>query len=118
MKTFIAAAALTVLASAAYAGEGQGDPFPFRAPTQPYSLDHYKQAAGVAQNPYPFTVPGAPMNTANVVPPVGAAGEVQSLNSMPPGFEDGTALAQNLHHITPSPTQMAQPARAPTSTHG
>ena len=118
MKTLIAASAMTLLAGVAFAGEGQGDPFPYQAPTQAYSLQNYKQAAGSAQNPYPFLVPGAPGNSAQVIRPIGAAGEVQSVNSLPPGFENGTAVAQNLHHITPSPTQIAQPVSRSLNSHG
>ncbi len=118
MKILIAASAMTLLAGAAFAGEGQGNPFPYQAPTQPYSLQHYKQAAGSAQNPYPFLVPGSSVNTAPVISPVGSAGEVQSANSLPPGFEDGTAVGQSQYHITPSPTRMAQPALPASNTRG
>ncbi len=117
MKTLIAAtAALTVLASAAYAGEGQGNPFPFRAPTQPYSLKTYKQAPGKSTDPYPFTVPGSPLNSAGVARAVGSVGEVQSLNSMPPGFVNGTPLARTVRPATP--TRMAQPSGSAVSPHG
>lgn len=110
MKMLIAAAALSVIAGAAYAGEGEGNPFPYQAPTTPFSLNGYKQAPGTSQNPYPFLVPGQAVAEEQVISPVGSAGEPQSANSLPRGFEDGTAVGATASHVTPSPTRTAQPA--------
>ena len=93
MKTLIAASAMVLLAGAAFAGEGQGNPFPFNT-----------------------TI--ATINTAPVVSPPGAAGEVQSLNSLPRGFEDGTVTGQLGYAVAPSPTRTAQPVVPGASTHG
>ncbi len=64
----VAAAAMTLSATAAFAeGEGRGDPFPFRAPIVTRFV------------------------TGGTLPTNGAEGVVQTANSLPAGFEDGTA---------------------------
>ena len=92
MKTLIAAAALTLLAGAAFAGEGNGEPFPapdmgiahstqnpkytmgldapynyFYQPT-PMPLNNYSRAASAIQDPFPFKMPGQMVQTAPAAP--------------------------------------------------
>ena len=110
MKMFVMAAALAVVAGAAFAGEGNGDPFPFQAPTHPVSLNNYKQAASASQNPFPFTVPGTASVADQVLPTNGSNGVVQTANSLPPGFEDGVPGQANLNPGTRMPTRLAQPS--------
>jgi hypothetical protein len=115
MKTLIAAAALSLMAGAAFAGEGNGDPFPFRVAGPTTYLNNYKQAAPASQNPFPFTVPGTPMVNNAVLPSNGADGVVQTANSLPQGFMD-SAPGQNGY---PRPaTQFAQPGSAARPTRG
>lgn len=109
MKTLIAAAALSLVAGAAFAGEGNGDPFPFTAAGQVMTLNNYKQAAGANQNPYPFTMPGTRMVVGQVLPSNGSAGAVQTANSLPAGFSDGVPGQANVNPMTRVPTQLAQP---------
>ena len=112
MKTLIATAALSLLAGAAFAGEGNGDPFPYSAPGQVVSLKNYKQAAPAKQNPYPFTVPGTPMVIGQILPTNGSAGAVQTANSLPPGFENGVP---GLNPIDRTPATRLAQHRTPPS---
>lgn len=119
MKTLIAATALSLVAGAAFAGEGQGDPFPFAAPPVSVSMQGYKQAPGTSQNPFPFTAPGQVVSTSAVLPSSGSNGVVQTANSLPPGFMSGPPSANlNRNAPTPAPTQYAQPVAPMPGTRG
>ena len=107
MKTLIAVVALSVSAGAAFAGEGNGDPFPFRAAPLSVTLNNYHQAKGKNQDPFPFKAPSMPMVQNEVLPTNGAAGIVQTANSLPPGFENGAAQP-TLGRDAPAPTMLAQ----------
>ena len=118
MKTLIAATALTLVAGAAFAGEGHGDPFRFTAPPIAVSTQGAARAAAVTQNPFPYTTPGMAMNSSPVLPSSGSQGVVQTANSLPVGFEDGASAATNLNRNVPTPTQLAQPAATVVRSHG
>ena len=103
MKTaFLAAAAVALSfgAAPAFAGEGNGNPFPFNAESQAASAYAAQpQFADTGSNAYPSTAgrPGAdlPSLAGAVLPTNGSQGIVQTANSLPSRFEDGTvAYAQ------------------------
>ena len=105
----VATLALAFGAHAAYAAEGAGDPFPFRAPGVTTSLQNFKQAPGGMDDPYPMKVPGHVVTTADtdaLAPSNGAEGTVQSLNSLPRGFIDGMPSYAQVRSA--SPTAIAQ----------
>jgi hypothetical protein len=116
MKTLIAAAAMSLLAGAAFAGEGNGDPFPFAAPTRPVQTGPLAYHGVPAyQNPYPFSVPNVGWNTEAVLPTNGSQGVVQTANSLPAGFANGTtAYAGNTEFQTTRQTRVATAVRPGT----
>lgn len=119
MKTLIAATALSLVAGAAFAGEGQGNPFPFRAPPIAVSIQGYQQEAGGSQNPYPFTAASRQrMTSMPVLPTAGSDGVMQTANSLPAGFEDGAPAVANLNQNAPTPTRLAQPVAPIPGTRG
>lgn len=89
--TLLAAVAATVLALPAFAGEGNGDPFPMRGngTTATIAL----RRADTGSNAFPSLVarPGSAMNlyAADTVPSTGSEQEAQTANSLPRGFERG-----------------------------
>ena len=97
--TFAIAALLIASASVARAGEGNGDPFPFRAPgvTNVVSPQTYAVDTGSAAYPdftgrssWTVAAGGADALSAN-----GSEGAVQTAKSLPQGFAEGTvAYAQ------------------------
>jgi hypothetical protein len=105
----VATIALALGAHAAYAGEGAGDPFPFRAPGVTTVMKGFKQAPGGLDEPYPMKIPGHVVTAAEtdaLAPSNGAEGTVQSLNSMPRGFTDGMPSYAQVRSA--SPTAIAQ----------
>ena len=113
-KTILAAAALFSLGMAtlapAFAAEGNGEPFPganfavTRLAHPAYTNGYAQRDVGSAQ--YPSTVgrPGSNLSTlANneVLPAEGNEAVVQTANSLPRGFEEGTvayAQAQSMNN--------------------
>lgn len=89
-KTLIAAATLSLIAGAAFAGEGGGDPFAYRTSGPAVATAPYARSASASQNPFPFTIPSVSWNTIPVLPTNGANAIVQTANSLPAGFENGT----------------------------
>lgn len=93
-KSFIVAAALTLLAVPAFAQEGNGNPFPLRTPGVS-TLVSGAQPADLGSAAYP-DVRGRAGSAlqGSVSPVVGLANEapVQSANSQPVGFTDGTGF--------------------------
>ena len=99
---FAAAAALSLVAAtathAASGGAGNGDPFPFRAPgmTVVVNPHSYTDTGSIAYpdltgRPSQVVTAGSP----GVVPMTGGQGGVETANSLPRGFQDGTvAYAQ------------------------
>src|SRR4051794_15380899 len=110
---FLAVAALTLTAGVAFAGEGNGDPFPFSAgpvavadiPTTPAQMTG--QTPLFTKMP-PNSVPygrtamratlgqyaAVPITGGTLLPSDGSQGAVQAANSAPPGFQEGTAADQ------------------------
>ena len=92
--TLLAAAAVTALALPAFAGEGNGDPFPMRdnGTTATIAL----RRADTGANAYPTVVarPGAAMNLymAGAVPGTGSEQAAWTANSLPRGFERGLPI--------------------------
>jgi hypothetical protein len=97
--TLAAVAALCLFTSAAaHAGEGNGEPFPFRGPGLPTLATPRAYAADTGSDAYP-DLAGRPSWIETVggsdVPVTGSEGVVQTANSLPRGFEEGTvAYAQ------------------------
>lgn len=92
MKTILlAAVAVTALALPAFAGEGNGDPFPMRGDGTTATIA--LRRADTGSNAYPNTVarPGSAMNlyAADTVPSAGSEQTAQTVNSLPRGFERG-----------------------------
>ena len=111
-------AAAGMIAHAAYAGEGNGDPFPFRAPGVTTTFNGYKALPPGLDDPYPFRAPGQAVSQSDrdrMAPAPGSQAPVQSANSLPVGFEDGPA-AMYARTRPAVPSAVAQSARA--GTHG
>jgi hypothetical protein len=106
----LAASLLTVMAGAALAGEGNGDPFPFAAagavvadvPTSPAQMTG--QTPQMAKMPPNSVAYGrremaatlhqyvtAPVTQGTLLPSDGSQAALQSANSAPHGFQEGTA---------------------------
>ena len=112
--TLLASAiALGFTATAAYAGEGAGDPFPFRAPGITTTVTGTKLLADQPDNPFGYKAPGqvvTPAQSGAMMASSGSEGPVQSYNSLPDGFTNqDTAFAQT---HTSSPSATAQAGRA------
>ena len=94
----------------AFAGEGNGEPFDNNAavlPTRTANLFPARSYAGpdVGSNSYPHVAgrPGANLTALDneVLPANGSQGPVQTANSLPRGFEEGTvayAQARSVHN--------------------
>lgn len=100
MKTTIltAIAILGLAAAPAFAGEGNGDPFPNRQVATTRIL-RPAFSADVGSNQFPSIAgrPGSnlPLLAGAVLPSEGSEAPVQTANSLPRGFEEGTvAYAQ------------------------
>ena len=112
-KTFLAASLFALMMGAAQAGEGNGDPFPN---TAAHSLVANQVLSDTGSEAIPVYGPRVTMVTqGDVLPTNGSDGIVQTANSLPRGFEDGTvayAQAQSMqrwalaHRTVPS-TQLA-----------
>ena len=95
--TLLAAVAVTALALPAFAGEGNGEPFPMRSngTTATISL----RRADNGSNAYPNVVarPGSALNlyAAGAVPSTGSEQTAQTANSLPRGFERGLPVYAN-----------------------
>lgn len=113
-----AAAALTLITGTAIAGEGKGEPFPFRAAGLTVSASPALHAdTGSAAYP---DVTGRPAQlqaaiNPDLIPPNGSEGSVQTANSLPAGSSEGTvayAQAQSvmryLAQQASRPAEMAQ----------
>jgi hypothetical protein len=96
-KIMIAAtvAALS-LTTAAFAGEGKGDPFPFHAQfAAPARTSAYPADTGSNAYPAPNQALSFPQTGEALLPSYGSEGAVQTANSLPANFEVGTvAYAQ------------------------
>jgi hypothetical protein len=104
----IAASVLTLSAGAAFAGEGNGEPFPLSGgqavadvPTNviqmtgqtpmmtkmpPNAVPYGRTAMATAIRQYT----NVPVTTGDVLPTTGSQAPLQTANSLPPNFEDGT----------------------------
>ncbi len=117
MKTvlFAAAAVLALSAGTAFAGEGAGDPFPFRAPGVTTVTTGRAQLPGGLDDPFPFRADGTVMTqavTSRTFPTNGAEGGIDSVNSLPAGSENGTAAYAQSQRVQQYLASRA--ARAPT----
>jgi hypothetical protein len=77
----------------AFAGEGAGDPFPFRAPGVVTNTTGRAVLPGANTDPYPFRANGTTITTTmseQITPTNGAEGTVQTANSLPLNFANGT----------------------------
>ena len=128
----LVAAVLGPFAGAAFAGEGNGDPFPFAAtgsimadvPTSP--TEETGTTPMWFKNP-PNSVPGnqAEMARANrnylyvgsasggVLPTNGSEGATQTANSMPAGAEQGTAAYETAQSVARYWAQRQAPQQRP-----
>ena len=110
MKTILLAAiAATALALPAFAGEGNGEPFPNNVGNLTTTVISSLRA-DVGSSAYPNLVgrPGSAINVAlgEIVPETGSEQPVQTANSLPRGFEQGMSAYA---HLTPAqPTRVAR----------
>jgi hypothetical protein len=89
----LAITSISMTMSTAFAGEGAGDPFPYRAPGVTTPITGL-QALAPDAFPFPINANGTietPLDAERMLPSNGAQSAVQSVNSLPPGFENGTA---------------------------
>ena len=108
MKTLLLATAVafSLGLAPAFAGEGNGDPFPNTAVTfAPSTASASHQFADTGSNAYPDVAgrPGSdlPSLAGDVLPTNGSQGPVQTANSLPTRFEEGTvayAQATQVHN--------------------
>ena len=115
MKTILlAAVAATVLALPAFAGEGNGEPFP--AYDNGTTATVVSLRADTGSNAYPNVAgrPGSALNlyAAGVVPTTGSEQPVQTANSLPRGFERGLPVYAN-RVATPSKATVDLSANLP-----
>jgi len=101
-KTMFAAAgfALSLPAGWALAGEGNGDPFPFRANAHVVSGPAFVADAGSEAYPQPTGNRVQPSSLAQLEPAPGSEAPVQTAHSLPRGAGQGTvadAQMQSLH---------------------
>ena len=104
--------ALSLTSGIALAGEGAGDPFPFRAPGVVTYTTGRAVLPNAATDPYPFKAEGTvmtPSMSQQVLPTNGSQGAVQSVNSLPVGFENGTGASA--HRASVQQYFQAQAAR-------
>ena len=114
----IAASLLSLSAGAAFAGEGQGDPFGYNAPgpimtdipTSPVQANGqtplFAKLPPTSTSYGRTTMAGAlrqfesvPVTSGTVLPSDGSQGEVQSANSLPRGFEQGTVAYEQAQSV-------------------
>ena len=98
MKTILlATVAVAALAMPAFAGEGNGEPFPMRSSGTTATIA--LRRADTGSNAYPNVVgrPGSALNlyAANTVPSTGSEQTAQTANSLPRGFEQGLPVYAN-----------------------
>ena len=109
MKTFLlAAVAFTALALPAFAAEGNGEPFPNNVGGFT-TVMAMSQRADVDSQAYPDVAgrPGSALDVAvgNIVPDTGNEQPVQTVNSLPRGFEQG--MPAYAHLLPAHPTRLA-----------
>lgn len=92
-KILVAASLFALMMGAAQAGEGNGEPF---SNTTAHSVVANQVLSDTGSESAPAYGPGVTVLTqGDVLPTNGSEGVVQTANSLPPGFEDGTvAYAQ------------------------
>ena len=98
----IATVAVLSLSTTAFAeGEGNGDPFPFRAQPQTAYVTGSVATADVGSQQYPAANPALSFasNGAPILPENGSNGPVQTANSLPLGFEQGTVAYMQAESI-------------------
>ena len=87
--------ALSLPAGEAFAGEGNGDPFPFRATAHVTTGPAFVADTGSAAYPQPTGNSTQPSSLAQLEPAPGSEAPVQTAASLPPGAGTGTvAYAQ------------------------
>ena len=113
----IAASVLTLSAGAAFAGEGNGEPFPLSGgqpvadiPTNviqmtgqtpmmtkmpPNSVPYGRTAMATAIRQYT----NVPVTTGDVLPTTGSQAPLQTANSLPPNFEDDTVAYEQAESV-------------------
>ncbi len=104
MKTMFFAAALTLAALPAFAQEGSGDPFVLGTPgTTSYVTT---QTADVGSSAYPNVIgrPGSNLSmlAGDILPVTGSEGPVQTANSLPVGFTNGTVTYAGARPVRPA----------------
>lgn len=106
MKTVLmtALAVLSLGLAPAFGAEGNGEPFPYSAPTSATrSTVMAPQFADVGSAAYPNVtgLPGTdlPRLAGDVLPTNGSESEVQTANSLPRGFEEGTVAYAQANQI-------------------
>ena len=90
LLAFAVLATAAMPAGAAFAGEGNGDPFPLLHAPAPVA-NPVTSDAGSQAYPTFSAVPLATVTAGGTLPTNGSQGPVQTANSLPAGFETGTA---------------------------
>ena len=109
-----AAAALSIVTAAAHAeSEGAGDPFAFSAPGITFAAPRAYADTGSANYP---DLRGRPSETAtadhlDAAPAAGSEGSVQTANSLPRGFSDGTVAEAQARSVARFFAERAGPLR-------
>ena len=113
--TLIAATLFSLAALPAFAGEGNGDPFPLRTPGVTTSTQLQTADVGSAQYPDVAGRPGSMFTelASNMMADVGNEVPVQTANSLPSGFE-----RQMLAYARPSPAVPVSTASSMTASAG
>ena len=106
------AGALSMAAGAAFAAEGNSEPFPYDGPSQ---VTSNLLASDTGSQAYPsFTGRSVVVTAGGTLPSNGTQGIVQTANSLPRGFEDGTvayAQAQSVSNYLQAQAVRAQASK-------
>ncbi len=106
------AVALSMGAGTAFAAEGNSEPFPYHGPSQ---VTANLVANDTGSQAYPsFTGPSVVVTAGGTLPTNGSEGIVQTANSLPRGFEDGTvayAQAQSMDNYLQAQAVRAQASK-------
>jgi len=106
------AGALSIIAGTAFAGEGNGNPFPFQGTAQ-IVANSVANDTGSQATPS-FSGPSVIVTAGGTLPTNGSQSAVQTANSLPRGFENGTvayAQAESVSRYLVAQATHAQTAR-------
>ncbi len=105
------AGALSLIAGTAFAGEGNGNPFPFQGTAQIVGNSVANDTG--SQGTPSFSGPSVVVTAGGTLPTNGSQSVVQTANSLPRGFENGTVAYAQAESV--SRYLVAQAARVQTA---